>query len=79
MAAFVVNSTGLGAGDPAEVLRALIDGLLVTVFVCTGLAADFTQISGAGSPMEDFAVSWCPFKNADLVVIKGSSSLPIYP
>ncbi|MFF4779219.1 Tn3 family transposase [Microtetraspora fusca] len=48
--------------------RALIDQmlprvdfpeLLLEVFDRTGLASDFTHISGADSPMEDFAVSLC--------------------
>ncbi len=48
--------------------RALVDGmlprvdfpeLLLEVFDRTELAADFTHISGADSPMEDFAVSLC--------------------
>jgi hypothetical protein len=33
--------------------------LLLEVFDRTGLAADFTHISGADSPLEDFAVSLC--------------------
>jgi TnpA family transposase len=33
--------------------------LLLEVFDRTGLASDFTHISGADSPMEDFAVSLC--------------------